>query len=65
MNDVQDDRYLVFVRADRSHPFPPEDCERYLVSCSTYGEARRIQREFRSTARECVIRFTGQTGGGD
>jgi hypothetical protein len=65
MNNGQNDCYLVFLRADRAHTFPPEECERYLTSCSTYGDARRIQREFRYSSRECVIRYEGETGGGD
>ena len=65
MNHVHDDHFLVFVRADRSHPNPPEEFERYLTSCATYQEARRIQREYRSFARECVIRYLGPAGGGD
>jgi hypothetical protein len=65
MTSVQDDVYWVYVRRDRSQPFPPEDCERYLTSVATYEEARRIQREFRINSRECVIRFAGETGGGD
>jgi hypothetical protein len=65
MTSVPEDRYLVYVRADRSHSFPPEECERYLTSCSTYEDARRIQREFRSNSRECVIRYLGPAGGGD
>ena len=65
MNNVHDDRFLVFVRADRSHEHPPEEFERYLTSCATYEEARRIQREYRSFDRECVIRYLGPAGGGD
>jgi hypothetical protein len=65
MDTVHDDRFLVFVRADRSHSTPPEDFERYLISCPTYEDARRIQREYRSRSRECVIRYLGPAGGGD
>jgi hypothetical protein len=65
MNPVLDDRFLVFVRADRSDPNPPEEFERYLTSCPTYEEARRIQREYRTFAREIVIRYLGPAGGGD
>jgi hypothetical protein len=65
MINSPDDRFLVYVRTDRDHSNPPEDCERYLTSCDTYEEARRIQREYRSFARECVIRYFGPAGGGD
>jgi hypothetical protein len=65
MNSVHDDRFLVFVRADRSHGATPEEFERYLISCPTYEDARRIKREYRRRACECVIRHLGPTGGGD
>jgi hypothetical protein len=65
MTGFHDDRFLVFVRADRSLTNSPENCESYLISVSTYEEARRIQREYRSLARECVIRYLGPAGGGD
>jgi hypothetical protein len=65
MTSVPDERYLVFVRADRSDPNPPEEFERYLISCPTYEEARRIQKLYRARAKECVIRYLGPAGGGD
>jgi hypothetical protein len=65
MNSVHDDRFLVFVRADRRHATPPEDFERYLISCPTYQDARRLQREMRNLDQECVIRYLGPAGGGD
>jgi hypothetical protein len=65
MNTFLDDRYLVFVRAARDHATPPEELEKYLTSCPTYEEARRIQREFRSCDRDIVIRYLGPAGGGD
>jgi hypothetical protein len=65
MNAFHDDRYLIFVRGDRSQNHAPDGFERYVISCPTYEEARRIQREYRSMARECVIRYLGPAGGGD
>jgi hypothetical protein len=65
MDNLHDDRFLVFVRADRGSDNAPEEFERYLTSCPTYEEARRIQREYRTFARECVIRYLGPAGGGD
>ena len=61
----QDDRYVVFVRKDRNHIEEPEAVEQPLVVCSSYAEARRVQRRFHSAANECVIRFVGNAGGGD
>jgi hypothetical protein len=65
MSSYHEDRFLVFVRTERNHWDPPEDSERYLISCPTYEEARRIQRDYRSRSRECVIRYLGPAGGGD
>jgi hypothetical protein len=66
MNTFFDDRYLVFVRGDRSHITSPEEFEKYLTTCPTYEEARRLQREFRSSCDgEIVIRYLGPAGGGD
>jgi hypothetical protein len=64
MEPSYDDRFVVFLR----HPSRsncPDCAEQPLVICSSYAEARRIQREFHFTARDCVIRFVGQAGGGD
>jgi hypothetical protein len=66
MDAVHDDCYVVFVRADRAHDEWPENVERPIAVCPTYGEARRAQRAFhRYFAQETVIRFVGDTGGGD
>ena len=64
MNAFHDDRYLVFVRGDRSHNHAPDGFERYVISCPTYEEARRFCRGLRRT-RYCVIRYIGDVGGGD
>ena len=65
MDFDQEDHYVVFVRTDRNHLEEPEVIEQPLVSCTTYAEARRVQRRFHGTANECVIRFVGSSGGGD
>jgi hypothetical protein len=65
MDTVHDDRFMVFLRADRSHTQPPDTAERPLHTCATYEEARRIQRAYHNTSVECVIRYLGPAGGGD
>src|SRR5437016_6682550 len=57
MDTVHDDRFMVYVRMDPDHLESPENVERPLASCSSYEEARRIQRECHHTFRECVIRY--------
>jgi hypothetical protein len=61
----QDDRYVVFVRKDRNHQEEPEEVEKLLAVCSSYSEARSVQRRFQGPPNECVIRFVGTVGGGD
>jgi hypothetical protein len=65
MESILDDRFVVFLRQDRSHSSRPDHAERPLASCSSYQEARRIQRQLQHTYRDCVIRYVGLTGGGD
>ena len=65
MDSVPDDRFVVFLRHDRSHSDRPDHAERPLAACSSYEEARRIQRHLQNTYRDCVIRYVGSTGGGD
>ena len=65
MESVPDDRFVVFLRHDPSASDRPDHAERPLVICSSYQEARRIQREMHHSYRDCVIRYVGLTGGGD
>jgi hypothetical protein len=66
MDPVYDDRFVVFVRLDRSPVEPPGDAvEQPLASCSTYAEARLIRRTFHDTPGELIIRYVGPAGGGD
>jgi hypothetical protein len=64
--DLHDDHsFTVFVRTDPSHAASPEEIEIPLASFSSYEEAVRAQRAYQRPVRECVIRFQGDTGGGD
>jgi hypothetical protein len=60
-----EDQFTVYVRTDPSHAPSPEDIEIPLASFSSYEDALRAQRAYQLPARECVIRFQGDTGGGD
>ncbi len=60
-----DELFVVYLRTAHNSENSPELAERPLVTCYTYGEARRIQRLFQRTPHECVIRYLGNTGGGD
>jgi hypothetical protein len=59
------DGFLVYLRLDRAHDQPPEAFERPLAHCSSYEEARRVQREYQLADQECVLRYQGEVGGGD
>ena len=60
-----DDEFIVYVRMDPSHAPCPEEIEIPLAGFFSYEEALRAQRAYQRSARECVIRFQGDTGGGD
>jgi hypothetical protein len=65
MHSDHEDGFLVFLRADRAHPHPPDAAEQPVTCCASYEDARRIQREYRRISQECVIRYLGESGGGD
>jgi hypothetical protein len=61
----EEDRFTLYVRTDPSHAPSFEDIEILLGSFSSYEDALRAQRAYQRPARECIIRFQGDTGGGD
>jgi hypothetical protein len=65
MDNVQEDCFVVYARADRGRGEWPEHAEQPLAACPTYAEARRIQRSLGLSAHGCVIRYIGPAGGGD
>ncbi len=60
-----DDSFTVYVRMDPSHAPTTEEIEIPLGSFHSYEEALRAQRAYQRPVRECVIRYQGDTGGGD
>jgi hypothetical protein len=61
---IEDD-FVVFIRSDPGHNPAPERVEWPLAHCNTYEEARRVRDSFSNHDGDCVIRFLGETGGGD
>jgi len=59
-----EDRFVVYVRSGRD-PERPGASERAFMSCPTYADAQRIRRGLHLINRDCVIRYDGETGGGD
>ena len=65
MDTLQEDRFVLYVRSNDELHDCPQDKEQPWVVCTTYVEARYLQRVVRSFSRDCVIRYLGPTGGGD
>jgi hypothetical protein len=65
MDTAQEDGFVVFARRDRSVAGTPESAERLIAQCPTYEEACQLRRRLNRRARECVIRYVGEVGGGD
>jgi hypothetical protein len=65
MEAVFEDRFIVFLRQDVGHASRPDHGERMLATCSSYSEARQLQRLLLQDSRSSVIRFVGPSGGGD
>src|SRR5262245_49835561 len=59
-----EDLYVIYLRCD-SLTTQPESSERPVMVCASYSEARRVQRMLQRADQQCVIRFQGNTGGGD
>jgi anti-anti-sigma regulatory factor len=59
------DCFVVYVRDGLGAAWWPENIERPVAACSTYQEAARLREEIRQSGRSCVVRFVGDTGGGD
>jgi len=65
MDRPDEDRFEVYVRADRRHSPRPDHAERLFASCATYAEARRVQQRLHGAAHDSIIRYIGPAGGGD
>jgi hypothetical protein len=61
----EDDDFVVFMRSDPDCRAAPDTVEWPLASCASYEEARRVRDSFSNHNGDCVIRFVGETGGGD
>jgi hypothetical protein len=65
MHNEPQDCFVVFVRDRSKTGWPGDTVERPVATCPSYEEAVRIREEFRQSGRSCIIRFVGETGGGD
>jgi hypothetical protein len=65
MASEHDELYVIYLRSSPDHELSPDVLERPLITCYSYGEARRIRRLLQDSPHDCVIRYLGHTGGGD
>ncbi|HEX5269396.1 MAG TPA: hypothetical protein VFW33_02865 [Gemmataceae bacterium] len=65
MDRTREDDFVVFMRSDPCDPSSPESIEWPLATCASYEEARRLRDSVSGRNGDCVIRFLGETGGGD
>jgi hypothetical protein len=65
MDCAREDDFVVFIRSDPDYHADPDRLEWPLASCASYEEARRVRDSFSNHSGDCVIRFLGETGGGD
>jgi hypothetical protein len=65
MDCTREDDFVVFIRSDPGDPACPDRAEWPLASCPSYEDARRLRDSVSARNGDCVIRFLGETGGGD
>jgi hypothetical protein len=65
LDAIFEDQFIGFVRHDLGHASRPDHSERPLATCSSYAEARLLQRQLLRDSHESIIRFVGTSGGGD
>jgi hypothetical protein len=65
VNNEPQDSYVVFLRTGSGSAWRPEDVEQAIAACATYGEAVKVRQKYRRPGTTCIIRCTGETGGGD
>jgi hypothetical protein len=65
MEHIYDDRFVVYALRHRRDEPVRQVVEREVVSCPSYEEAQRVRRAYAAAGCDCVIRFVGDSGGGD
>lgn len=65
MENLHDTNYIVYVRQDSQHARHLGSGERPLKVCSSYAEARELQRQYLRAHQQVIIRYEGVSGGGD
>ena len=65
MDEMSQDRYVVFVRDRSGSSQRPESLEQVVATCSSYDEAVEAREQHRQSGHSCIIRCVSETGGGD
>jgi hypothetical protein len=65
MQPILPDDFVVFLRHSQAGSDRPDSSESPVASFSGYADARKTQQAIRNSGTESVIRFLGETGGGD
>jgi hypothetical protein len=65
MHNEPQDYFVVFARDASGSIWCPEKIERPVAACLSYEEAVLVREQLRQSGIHCIIRFVGQTGGGD
>jgi len=65
MDTGRENSFVLYLRSRPNQDGSPKAPEKPILICSSYAEARYLQRAVRSSAHECVIRYVGESGGGD
>jgi hypothetical protein len=65
VENIPEDRFIVYVRDLLRCDSKPESAELELVSCPSYEQAKWIRQELSGPHRKCIIRHVGPVGGGD
>jgi hypothetical protein len=59
------DLFQVYLREHHKRSEAPENVEEPLDGCATYEEARQLRQKALRPDSDVVIRYIGDTGGGD
>jgi hypothetical protein len=65
MDTQFDPPYVVYLRKEGGPPPAPDAVEPIEIPCDTFAQALQIRRTIQDPHLRCIIRYLGETGGGD
>jgi hypothetical protein len=57
--------YVVYLRKEGGASPAPDAVEPIEIPCATFAQARQIRQDLQDPHLRCIIRYHGETGGGD